>query len=95
MQACFDWGFFYGFVSAVILGLILGRIQKAKGNIGQKNRPLDTFPDAFQPKTTPWSVVKKSIFSMIAWLFWALLFIALFIAICWFYPAVRMSLGCG
>ncbi len=95
MQNCFNWGFFYGLVSAVILGFVWGKIQKCRGNIKKSSKPLDTIADAYQPKTTPFGVVKESIFSGFALIFWIPALGALFVGISWLLPHFRVSLGCG
>jgi hypothetical protein len=92
MQNCFTWGFFCGFASAVVLGLIWSRIQNAGGSIGKINKALDTFPDAIQPKMTAASIVKKSIISMFACLFWILILVATLALIIWAFPFLRVSL---
>lgn len=89
----FTLGFVYGFISAAILGIVWGRIQKAKSNMGQRNRPLDTFADALQPKMTAASIVRKSIISMFACLFWILILVATLVLIIWAFPILRVSLG--
>jgi hypothetical protein len=89
----FTLGFVYGFVSAGFIGFVFGQIQKAKGSIGQRNRPLDTFPDASQPKMTAASIVRKSIISMFACLFWILILVATLALIIWAFPFLRVSLG--
>jgi len=95
MQYCFNWGFFYGFVSAVVLGLVWNQVQKARGSIKQMSKPLDTIPDAYQPKTTSWGVVKKSVLSLFSLVFWLPVLMSLVVVIFWSMPHFRVSLGCG
>jgi hypothetical protein len=42
----FPYGYIYGFISAGIIGFILGQIREARNKVRLINRPLDTFPDA-------------------------------------------------
>jgi hypothetical protein len=84
---------FCGFVSAVVLGLVWSRIQKAGGSIGQRLIELWTpFPMQSQPKMTAASIVRKSIISMFACLFWILILVATLALIIWAFPFLRVSL---
>jgi hypothetical protein len=79
MESNFALGFICGFVSAGIIGFIWGQIGKASSTIKQRNRPLDTFPDASQPHLTPAGIVWKSTKARVMWVFWV--FVLLFFII--------------
>ena len=82
----FTYGYVYGFVSAGIIGFIMGRVREARGKMGQRNRPLDTFPDASQPKMTAADIVRNSILSMFTCIFWVLVLIATIVIMISMFP---------
>ncbi len=66
----FNCGIMFGIISAGILGIIFSKIRETRTKMGARNRPLDTFPDAAQPKLTAAKIVGGSIFSMFSCAFW-------------------------
>lgn len=91
MYGCFNGGFLYGVVTAVLLCFVWNKMQKARTDMGQKNRPLDTFPDANQPNLTAGGIVRKSFISMLAFFLWMLIFVVASISISGYFPFVRAS----
>lgn len=73
-QEIFDYGWRYGLVWAFIFGFTLGRIRAARAAIGARNRPLDTFPDAGQPRSTPGVIVRNSRIATFSFIFWVIAF---------------------
>jgi len=82
----FTYGFVYGFISAGVIGFILGKVRECRGKMGQRNKYLNTFPDAIQPKMTPTGIVRSSILSMFACLFWVLALVATVVVIISLFP---------
>jgi hypothetical protein len=72
--------FVHGVFVGVVIYFIVGRMNKAYGTIKQRNKSLDTFPDAARPKLTPSGIVWKSTVAMIVWFIW-LAALIVFIAI--------------
>ena len=79
MNINFIRGFLYGAIFIVIIGLIVGRMKRAKGTIKQRNQTLDKFSDASQPNLTPAKIVLKSTLATIAWFLWFLALIGFII----------------
>jgi len=69
-------GFIYGATFIVFIGLILGRMKKARSTIKQRNKPLNKFPEADQPNLTPAKIVRKSVWAVFEWIFWILVLTA-------------------
>ena len=69
-QDIFNYGWQYGLIWAFIFGFTLGRIRAARAAMGARNRPLDTFPDASQPGTTPNIIVRNSRRASLFFIFW-------------------------
>ena len=66
----FCFGTIYGFLGAGAVAFALSKIREARVKAGFRNRTLDNFSDAIQPKMTPSSVVKNSqqaAFNLIIW----------------------------
>lgn len=70
MDANYMSGFLHGFFAAMAIGFVLGQMSRASNTWKQKNKPLDTFPDAMQPNTTPAKIVRKSNVATFLWVFW-------------------------
>jgi hypothetical protein len=68
-------GFFYGVLVAGILGRIFQEIHAANMRRGDMHRPLDTFPDANQPRLTAFGITRTSCFGYFGCLFWIVVFI--------------------
>jgi len=81
MDINFIRGLFYGVTITAIIGFVLGRMGKAMGTFKQRNKPLDMFPDAIQPKTTPAKIVRQSTQAIFAWAFWFLVLLVIFVII--------------
>lgn len=81
MDTTYISGFVHGFFAAVVIGYIVGRMSKASSTIKQRSKPLDTFPDAAQPKLTPAGIVWKSTLAMFTWFFWLLVLIGTIVLI--------------
>lgn len=75
MNANYVSGFAHGFIAAVIICYVVGRMSKASGTIKRRRKPLDTFPDAAQPHLTPAKIVRESTLAMLAWLFWLIILV--------------------
>ena len=86
-QGIFNFGWQYGFVCAFVLGFTLRRIRDARAAMGARNRPLDTFPDAGQPRSTPSIIVRNSRRATVAFVFW-IIALAIEIIIFWQYTII-------
>lgn len=75
MQNDFYNGLVYGLIAAGLIGLILNRIREARARMGQRNRPLNTFPDAVQARMTPASIVRKSLLATFSCVFWVIVLV--------------------
>ena len=83
-QGIFDYGWQYGLVWAFVFGFTLRRIRDARAAMGARNRPLDTFPDAAQPRSTPINIVRNSRRGVVFFIFWIIAF-AIEIIVFWQY----------
>jgi len=75
MDNDFSLGLIYGGIATGIICFILGRIREAMKKMGDRNRPLDTFPDAAQPRLTPAGIVRKSTLAMFSCVFWIIILV--------------------
>ena len=77
-------GVIYGFILAGIIGFLLNRIREGRASAKRMRQPLDTFPDAFQPRMTPIGIVLKGLIGILACSFWLfVLLVVLGIASCY------------
>lgn len=79
----FCCGIVYGFIAGGIIGLTFHQIREARTKMGLKNRPLDNFPDAAQPKLTSSGVVSTSqqaTARYVMWMFFLIVFVMAVIA---------------
>jgi len=60
INSVFCGGTVYGLLLGVIIGIIFNGYRENRGRMGQQNRPLDTFPDSTQSRTTSRQVVGRS-----------------------------------
>jgi hypothetical protein len=73
----FCCGIAYGFIAGGIIGSVLRQIREAHTKMGLKNRSLDSFPDAAQPKLTSSGVVSTSqqaTARYVMWIFFLIVF---------------------
>ncbi|MBM3143999.1 MAG: hypothetical protein FJ010_03305 [Chloroflexi bacterium] len=70
-------GTIFGLIVAFLVGFISLKLRDSRMKMGQKNRPLDTFPDASQSSMTPSSIYWKSQKASISWTFWLIVLIGL------------------
>jgi hypothetical protein len=73
-QEIFNYGLRYGLVCAFVFGFTLRRIRDSRTAMGARNRPLDTFPDAAQPGSTPITIVRNSRRAAVFFVFWVIAF---------------------
>lgn len=66
-----------GFIAAGCLGVILTQMRVARTKMGLKDKAMDNFPDAAQPKLTPSSVVNTSHQAGLELMFWFVILIIL------------------
>lgn len=78
MKEVFLTGYVIGFLSAGFIGVLIGRIRFNRTRMGERRRPLDTFPDALQPNLTPIGIVRRSIGAMVSCLIFVV-FLIIFI----------------
>jgi len=90
MDTTYISGFIQGVIAALIIGFVLRRMSKASSTMKQRNKPLDTFPDAAQPKLTPAGIVWKSTLAMLQWFFWLIILLVFIAAMLWSLRGVLM-----
>lgn len=86
-QDIFNYGWQYGLVWAFIFGFTFGRIRASRNAMGARNRPLDTFPDASQPGSTPIGIVRSSRRATVFYVFW-ILALAIELIVFWQYTLI-------
>jgi nitrate reductase gamma subunit len=91
MQNNFYNGLVFGFIAAGLIGLILNRIREARARMGQRNRPLNTFPDAIQPRMTPASIVRNSLLATFSCVFWIIVLVVVVLLLIGMIPHVMGS----
>ena len=74
-QEIFNYGWQYGLIWAFVFGFTLGRIRANRNAMGAGNRPLDTFSDASQPRSTPIGIVRNSRRAAVFYVFWIIAFV--------------------
>jgi len=74
-QDVFNYGCQYGFIWAFVLGFTFDRIRANRAAMRARNRPLDTFPDAAQPGSTPGTIVRNSRRAGFLYIFWIIMLI--------------------
>ena len=65
-------GFWFGFISCIVFCFTLGRISRNRGRRGERNRPLDTFPDAAQSDLNAAQIFRRSRRAWLFFIFWIL-----------------------
>jgi len=74
VDSVFCGGTVYGLFLGFVIGSILMRIRENRRRMGQQNRPLDTFPNAMQSRTTAGDVVRGSRRACLGSIFWVIVF---------------------
>lgn len=80
-QNSFCCGSLYGFIAAGIIAYILVQLREARGQMGQKNRPLDTFADASQPRMTASGIVNTSRQAMLRYVMWTFVLLVILVMV--------------
>ncbi len=69
-------GLVFGLISGFIFCLTLKKFFESRRNIGARNRPLNTFPDAAQGNLTAAKINRQSRMGKISIVFWLFILIA-------------------
>ena len=77
--------FFIWFVCAGIIGFLFNRIRVANASFGQRNRPLDTFPDAAQPGLSSARIVRRSFGGLLSCIFWLMILVGFIVGLGYVY----------